>query len=219
MLSDHCLSVISYLSVCNVGVFWPDGWIDQYETCRAGRPRPWPPCVRWDPPPPPKGHSPQFSAHVCCGQMAGWIKMPLVREVGLDPSNIVLEGTQLHPPLKGGGSPIFCSCLLWPNGWMDQDATWYGGRPWLMRHCVRWGPSSPPLKRAQLPLFDPCLLWPNGWMDEDASWYEGRHQPGQHCVRRRPNSTPPWGTASPNFRSMSVVVKWLDGSRCHLVQR
>jgi len=21
--------------------------------------------------------------------------------------------------------------ILWPNGWMDQDATWYEGRPWL----------------------------------------------------------------------------------------
>ena len=32
---------------------------------------------------------------------------------------------------------------LWPNGWMAQDATSYGGRPWPRRHCARWGPSSP----------------------------------------------------------------------------
>jgi len=32
--------------------------------------------------------------------------------------------------------------VLWPNGWMDQDATWYGGRPRPRRYCVRWGPSS-----------------------------------------------------------------------------
>jgi len=19
---------------------------------------------------------------------------------------------------------------LWPNGWIDEDATWYGNRPW-----------------------------------------------------------------------------------------
>jgi len=25
---------------------------------------------------------------------------------------------------------------------MDQDVTWYGGRPRPTRHCVRWGPSS-----------------------------------------------------------------------------
>jgi len=24
-------------------------------------------------PPPAKGHSPQFSTHICCGQMAAWI--------------------------------------------------------------------------------------------------------------------------------------------------
>jgi len=40
-------------------------------------------------PPPPKGHSPQFSAHVCCGQMAAWIKMSLGMEVGLGPGDFV----------------------------------------------------------------------------------------------------------------------------------
>jgi len=45
----------------------------------AGRPRPWPHCVRWGPPPhPQRDTAPQFSAHICCGQMAVWIKMPLV---------------------------------------------------------------------------------------------------------------------------------------------
>jgi len=52
-------------------------------------------------PPPPKGHSPQFSAHVCCGQTAGWIKMPLGREVGLGPDDIVLDGDPAPPPQKG----------------------------------------------------------------------------------------------------------------------
>jgi len=32
---------------------------------------------------PKKGHSPQFSAHVYCGQTTVWIKMPLGMEVGL----------------------------------------------------------------------------------------------------------------------------------------
>ena len=65
-------------------------------------------------PPPPKGHSPQFSAHICCGQMAGWIKMPLGKKVGLDPSEIVLNGDR-HPaplPQKGAEPPIFCPCPL-----------------------------------------------------------------------------------------------------------
>ena len=29
------------------------------------------------------GTGPQFSAHICCGQMAAWIKMSLGMEVGL----------------------------------------------------------------------------------------------------------------------------------------
>jgi len=33
--------------------------------------------------------------------------------------------------------------LLWPNGWMDQDGTWHGGRPQPRGLCVRWGPSPP----------------------------------------------------------------------------
>jgi len=35
---------------------------------------------------------------------------------------------------------------LWPNGWMHQDATSYGGRPQPRGLCVRWGPGPPPQK-------------------------------------------------------------------------
>jgi len=52
-------------------------------------------------PPPPKGHSPQFSAHICCGQMAGWIKMPLDTEVGLSSGHIVLHGDPATPTKMG----------------------------------------------------------------------------------------------------------------------
>jgi len=46
--------------------------------------------------------------------------------------------------------------VFWPNGWMDQDVSWYRGRHRPRPHCVRWGPvqlpngtghSSPPLSR------------------------------------------------------------------------
>jgi len=40
--------------------------------------------------------------------------------------------------------PIFDLFLLWPNGWMHQDATRYGGRLQPRRVCVRWGPSPSP---------------------------------------------------------------------------
>ena len=55
-------------------------------------------------PPPQKGHSPQFSAHVCCSQTAGWIKIPLDREVDLGSGDIVLDG-DLAPPPKGHSAP------------------------------------------------------------------------------------------------------------------
>jgi len=124
------------LSVCNVGVLLPNGWMDQDETWHAGRHRLWPHCVRWGRSLfSPKGHSPQnfgpyllrpngwmdqdatrhgarprprqlcvrwgprspspksggkFSAHVYCGQTAGWIKTALGMEIGLSPGDFVL---------------------------------------------------------------------------------------------------------------------------------
>jgi len=44
MLSDRCPVV----SVCDIGVLWPNGCMDQDETWHGGRPRPWPRCVRWE---------------------------------------------------------------------------------------------------------------------------------------------------------------------------
>jgi len=164
---------------------------------------------------PKKGTAPKFSAHVYCAQTAGCIKMPLGVEVGLDPSNIVLDGDPAPPPQKGQSHPIFGPCLLYPNGCMDHDATWYGcrprprprcasllwpngwmdqnatynGRPRPGQHCVKCGPSSTP-KGHSPPNFGPCMLRPNGWMDQDATWYDGRPRPGQHCVRCGPSFTP-----------------------------
>ena len=114
-----------------------------------------------DPSPlPSKGHSPpQFSAHICCGQMAGWIKMPLGREVDLGLSDIVLDGDPAPPPRKGAGPQIFGPCLLWPNGWIDQDATWYTGRLRPRPHCARWGPSPlPPQKGGTSPNLRPMSV-------------------------------------------------------------
>jgi len=44
---SSCLSCLSnpVLSVCDVGVLWPNGWTDQDETWQADRPH----CVRWEP--------------------------------------------------------------------------------------------------------------------------------------------------------------------------
>ena len=96
--------------------------------------------------------------------MAVWIKMPLGMEVGLSPGDFVLDGDPALSP-KGGGPPIFGPCLLWPNGWMDQNVTWYRVSPQPRRHCVTWGPSSSPLNGHGPQIFVQCPLWPNGWMD------------------------------------------------------
>jgi len=87
-----------------------------------------------DPAPLPQkvGGAPNFSVHVYCGQTAGWIKMVLGTEVGLSPGDlVVLDGdpAPLHKKRGRAPSPNFDPFLLWPNGWMHQDATWYGARP------------------------------------------------------------------------------------------
>jgi len=37
--------------------------------------------------------------------------------------------------------------VLCPNGWMDEDETWRGGRSRPRPHCVRWEPSAAILKK------------------------------------------------------------------------
>jgi len=60
--------------------------------------------------------------------------MKLGMQVGLGPGHIVLDGDTLPLP-KVAQPPIFGPYLLRPNGWMDQDATWYVGRPRPRRLC------------------------------------------------------------------------------------
>ena len=62
-------------------------------------------------------------------------------------------GKRAHPP-----HPIIGPCLLWPNGWMDEDATpevdlGTGHTVLDVVPAVReWGTAAPS--------FRPCLLWP-----------------------------------------------------------
>jgi len=51
------------------------------------------------------------------------------------------------------------TCLLWQNGWMDQDTTWYRGRPRPSRHRFWWGPSSSATGRVTAaPTFRPMSI-------------------------------------------------------------
>jgi len=168
-------------------LLWPNGWMHQDATWYGARPQPRALVLDGDTGPSPKrghGHPPQFSAHVYCGQTAGWIKMALGMEMGLGPSHIVLDGSTAPLPQKGV-DPQFS---LSPNGWMHQHAIWYGGRPQPRRLCIIWGPSFPSPKGAQPPVFVQCPLWPNDEMDEDATWYGSRPRPRLHCIRLGPSS-------------------------------
>ena len=73
-----------------------------------------------------------------------------------------------------------------------------------------------PIYLSVCPVCDDGVLSPNGSMDQDETWHAGRPQPWPHCVRRGPSSPSPKRGGAPNFRPISVVAKWLDGSRCHL---
>ena len=152
MLSDCCLSVCLSCPVCKVGVLWPNGWTDQDETWHAGRP------------------------------------------------------------------PIFGPCPLWPNGCMDQGATCYRGRPRPWPYCARWGPSSSLQKGGTAPEFSAhvCYGQMAGWIKMPPGTMVGL---GPGNILLVVDTAPsPRGTA-PKFWPMSVVAKWLDGSRCHLVWR
>ena len=126
------------------------------------------------------------------------------------------KGKQQPPLSKFTGGGIACihiirgPCPLWPNGWMDQDAIWYGGRPRPSPHCVRLRPSSPPKKAAQQPpIFGPSLLWQNGWMDQDEAGHGGRPRPWPHCVRWGPSSPSPKEAQPPPI--FSPCLLWPNG--------
>jgi len=84
-------------------------------------------------------------------------------EVGVSPSDIVLDEDPVPSP-KGDGAPnfqhrVYCSL----DGWMDQGR--YRPRP----HCARWGSSFPSPKGTQSPNLHPqfavhiCCGQMSGW--------------------------------------------------------
>jgi len=164
----------------------------------------------------PKGvQPPQFSAHIRCSQMAAWIKMPLGMEVGLGPGDFVLYGDPL-PSAKRGRSPppILGSCLLWPKGWMHQDATWYGARPQPRGLCIRWGPR--PLSKFTAHVYCGQTA---GWI-KMALGIEVSLTPGDFVLHGDPAPIPKRGRSPlPNFRPIYTVAKRLDASRSHSVWR
>jgi len=185
----------------------------QDATWYGGRPQPRGLCVRWRHSPLPKkgAESPQFSHHVYCGQRAGWINMALGMEVGLSPSDVVLDRDPAF--LKRGGDPstLFDSFLLCPSGWMHQDATWYRGRPRSKRHCVIWGPAPLPKKgTGHLPNFRPMSIVAKRL--DGSKWHLAwRWALVQATLCQMGNQLPSLKRGQPpNFRPIFIVAKRLD---------
>ena len=140
---------------------WPNGWMDQDGTWHGGRPQRRRHCVTWGPSSPfPKRALPlpnfrPISTVAKRLNGSGW-HLPW-RLAFVRPHCTIWD---LAPLLqKGAEPPIFGPSLLWPHGWMHQDAIWYGGRPQARRLCVRWGQSPPSKKGAKSPpVFGPRLL-------------------------------------------------------------
>jgi len=87
--------------------------------------------------------------------MARWIKMPLGTEVGLGPSDFVLDGNQLPFPKR---APIFGHvCCGQTAGWIKMTLGMEVGLS--PGHIVLDGDSAPlPKKGAEPPIFSPRLL-------------------------------------------------------------
>jgi len=102
-------------------LLWPNGWMHQDATWHGGRPRARPHYARWGPSSPTqkKGHSPQFPAHIYCGQTAGWIKMPLGTAAGFGPGDIVLDGDPVSPR-KRGTTALFSAHVYCGHGRPSQ---------------------------------------------------------------------------------------------------
>ena len=99
--------VLSCLScpVCDVRALWPNGWTVKTKLGMQVGLSPGHIVLDGDPAPlPQRGTAPQFSAHICCCQMAAWIKMSLGMELALGPGDFVLDGDPAPPAPKGGQS-------------------------------------------------------------------------------------------------------------------
>jgi len=97
-------------------------------------------------------------------------------------------GTQPRPPI-GGGAPVpnFRPISIVANGWMHEDAIWYGCKPQPRELCVRWRPSPPPQKGGGAPKVSAHV-----YCGQTVGWIKM-----PLCVRWGPSPTPRKGGGAP----------------------
>jgi len=104
--------------------------------------------------------------------MAAWINMSLRMELGLAPSDFVLDGNpaplpkKLAEPPKKLSAHVYCGQTA---GWIKMVLGMEVGLS--PGDFVLYGDPVPPPKGsgAPSPIFGPCLLSPNGWVDQDGT--------------------------------------------------
>jgi len=152
-------------------------------------------CVRWGP----RSHLLKFTAHVNCGQTAGWIKIVLGTEVGLSPGDLVVLDVDPAPsPNRGRAPPL----NFWPISIVAKrlDAP---------RCHLVWSPQFS--AHFYCHQTAGCIKMPLG-MEVGLS-------AGDFVLDGGPSFPSPKRAQSPNFRPMFVVAKRHDGLRWHLVWR
>jgi len=139
--------------------------------------------------------------------------MPLGTKVGLIPGDSVLDRDPAPLPTKGVEPLLnFGPFLLWRNGCIHQDATWYGGRPRPGDFVFDWD-SAPSPKRGRSPQFSAHVS-----CGQMAAWIK---MPRRLYVTWGSSAPPQKGGKAPlpNFRPMSTVAQRMDESRWHLAWR
>ena len=113
--------------------------------------------------PGPKGDSPSIFDPACCDEKAGYITIPLGREVGLGPGHTVLDGDPDLP--KRGRSPQF-SAHVYCGQRAARIKMALGMEVGLGASLIVLDGGAAPLpKKGAEPPISAILLWPNGWMD------------------------------------------------------
>jgi len=179
-------------------LLWPNVCMDQDATWYDGMPWTGQHCVRCGPSSTPRGTAPhQISAHVCCGQTAGWTKMALRTKVDLGPGRIVLHRD------PGPHSQKRHSTQFSAHVYCDQTSVWIkmplGTMVGLRRGNIVLDadPAPPPRGTAPSPKFRPmsivCCGQTAGWtkmaLHTKVGLSPGRivlhGDPGPHSLKRQ----------------------------------